>query len=100
NVVANALRCSPPSSGVEVRAGMRVPDLELCVVDHGPGVPAEARQRIFQPFQRLGDRGTGGVGLGLAIASGFIEAMDGELLVEDTPGGGATFRILVPAAIE
>jgi two-component system, OmpR family, sensor histidine kinase KdpD len=100
NIVANALHWSPAGARVELCALMTVPDLELRVVDHGPGVPPAARERIFQPFQRLGDRGTGGVGLGLAIASGFVQAMDGELVVEDTPGGGATFRIFVPAAIE
>lgn len=97
NVVANARRWSPPGATVEVDARVAAPDLELRIVDHGPGVPVEARERIFLPFQRLDDRGGGGVGLGLAIASGFVEAMGGELSVEATPGGGATFRILVAA---
>lgn len=99
NVVANALQWSPPQRAVEILGRMTVPDLELRIVDHGPGIPAEARARIFQPFQRLGDRSSGSVGLGLAIASGFVALMDGELHVEDTPGGGATFRLLIPAAI-
>ncbi|HUR78946.1 MAG TPA: DUF4118 domain-containing protein [Acidimicrobiales bacterium] len=99
NIVANALHWSPAGRAVELSARMTVPDLELRIIDHGPGVPAEARERIFQPFQRLGDRRRDGVGLGLAIASGFMKAMDGELLLEDTPGGGSTFRLLVPAAI-
>jgi two-component system sensor histidine kinase KdpD len=99
NIVANALQWSPPDRAVELRAGLTPPDLELRVVDHGPGVPRSARDHIFMPFQRLGDRGRGGVGLGLAIAHGFIEAMGGELEVSDTPGGGATFRILVAAAV-
>ena len=98
NIVSNALRWCPPPARVEINARVTPPDLELRVVDHGPGVPAEARERIFQPFQRLGDHGGTGVGLGLAIASGFVEAMEGELLVEDTPGGGSTFRILVATA--
>ncbi len=99
NIVANALHWSPSDRPVELSARMTAPDLELRVVDHGPGVPKEERERIFQPFQRLGDRGNGGVGLGLAIASGFVKAMQGELLLEDTPGGGSTFRVLVPAAL-
>jgi two-component system sensor histidine kinase KdpD len=99
NLVANAVHWSPPGSTVEIVARLHAPDLELRVVDRGPGVPLEARQRIFQPFQRLGDRGGSGVGLGLAIASGFVEAMQGELSVEDTPGGGATFRVLLAAAV-
>lgn len=99
NVVANATQWAPADRPVEISAHVAAPDLELRIVDHGPGVPPEARDRIFQPFQRLGDGGGGGVGLGLAIASGFIEAMGGELLLGDTPGGGATFRIVVAAAV-
>ena len=97
NVIANAVHWTPPDDVVLVTARSAPPDLEIHVVDHGPGVPADARERIFRPFQRLDDRSSSGVGLGLAIARGFIEAMDGELLVEDTPEGGATFRILVAA---
>jgi two-component system, OmpR family, sensor histidine kinase KdpD len=99
NIVANAIEWSPIGKTVEIRAVPAPPDLELRVVDHGPGVPANARGDIFLPFQRLGDNARGGVGLGLAIASGFVGAMEGELLIADTPGGGATFRILVSAAV-
>ncbi|HEX6416929.1 MAG TPA: ATP-binding protein, partial [Acidimicrobiales bacterium] len=56
------------------------------------------RDRMFDPFQRLHDHGTGGVGLGLAIARGFMSAMDGELAVDDTPGGGLTVTLSVPLA--
>ncbi len=63
------------------------------VVDRGPGVPRAERDRLFVPFQRLGDSAQGeGVGLGLAVAKGFVEAMGGEIEVEDTPGGGLTDR--------
>lgn len=99
NILANALHWSPPTVPVQICGAVVAPDLELRIIDHGPGVPSDARERIFQPFQRLGDRGGSGVGLGLAIASGFVEAMEGELLVEDTPGGGSTFRVLVAAAV-
>jgi two-component system sensor histidine kinase KdpD len=99
NVVANAARWTAPGRPVEITARVAAPDLELRIVDHGPGVAPEARTRIFQPFQRLDDGSAGGVGLGLAIANGFVEAMDGELLVEETPGGGATFRIIVASAV-
>jgi two-component system sensor histidine kinase KdpD len=99
NVVANAVEWSPPGCAVVVRARELPPDLELCVVDHGPGIPPGARDAIFRPFQRLSDQRSGGVGLGLAIARGFVTAMSGELDVLETPGGGATFRILVAAAV-
>jgi two-component system, OmpR family, sensor histidine kinase KdpD len=91
NVMANAQAASPPGLAVRVRAGSAGDRVEIRVIDQGPGIPAGERDRIFQPFQRRGDGSTGGLGLGLAIARGFTEAMDGELTVEDTPGGGATF---------
>jgi two-component system sensor histidine kinase KdpD len=97
NILSNAVQWSPPGVPVEVGARLAPPDIELCVVDHGPGVPLEARDRIFEPFQRAGDRNLGGCGLGLAVAQGFITAMQGELRLDTTPGGGATFRILVAA---
>ncbi len=99
NVVANARQWSPPGSPVSVRGGTRNGRVELRVVDHGPGVPPEQRQRMFLPFQRLGDRSVGdGVGLGLAVARGFVEAMDGSLEVEDTNGGGLTMVLSFEAA--
>jgi two-component system sensor histidine kinase KdpD len=68
------------------------------VVDHGPGVPDEAKERIFEPFTRIGDRLPGGVGLGLAVARGFAEAMGGRIVARDTPGGGLTVAITLTAA--
>lgn len=100
NIIANALEWSGADQPVAVRARMTPPDLEISIIDHGPGVPRAAREHIFMPFQRLGDSGRrGGVGLGLAVAHGFVTGMGGELVVVDTPGGGATFRVLVAAAI-
>jgi signal transduction histidine kinase len=62
----------------------------------GPGIPASDRGRLFQPFQRLGDAGGSGVGLGLAVARGFLDAMHGQITPDDTPGGGLTMRIRLP----
>jgi two-component system sensor histidine kinase KdpD len=63
------------------------------------GVPVRHREQMFEPFQRLGDGvADSGVGLGLAVARGFMEAMNGELSVDDTPGGGLTFTVSLPVA--
>jgi two-component system, OmpR family, sensor histidine kinase KdpD len=94
NVLSNALIWSPPGAAVQVQAGVTEWSVRVYVIDQGPGIPPEARDGIFEPFQRLGDRtgaGPNGLGLGLAVARGFVESMGGELSVEDTPGGGATF---------
>jgi two-component system sensor histidine kinase KdpD len=70
----------------------------LRVVDHGPGVEPEAQERMFDPFQRMHDHGAGGVGLGLAVASGFMRAMHGSIEATDTPGGGMTVTLRLPLA--
>jgi two-component system sensor histidine kinase KdpD len=84
---------------VRVEACVAQQRVDLHVVDRGPGIPQSQREDVFRPFQRLGDRSNGsGVGLGLAVARGFVEAMGGELVVDDTPGGGVTMVISLPAA--
>jgi two-component system sensor histidine kinase KdpD len=84
---------------VSVRASAHADRAELRVVDTGPGVPPEAVEGLFVPFQRLGDRDTStGVGLGLSVARGFTLAMGGTLTAEDTPGGGLTAVISLPTA--
>jgi two-component system sensor histidine kinase KdpD len=94
NVIENALAWSPPVSRVRVEACVVETRVQLRVVDQGPGIPRGHREHVFQPFQRLGDHtNDGGVGLGLAVARGFVDAMGGELLVEDTPGGGTTMIV-------
>ncbi|RNL84601.1 DUF4118 domain-containing protein [Halostreptopolyspora alba] len=92
NVVQNATRHNRDTFGpVRVAASALGDTVELRVADHGPGASDEAKDRMFEAFQRLGDtpRGTG-IGLGLAVARGFTEAMEGTLVAEDTPGGGLT----------
>jgi two-component system sensor histidine kinase KdpD len=100
NLVENALRWSPEGRPVRVEAGCVTGRLHLRVVDQGRGMPQAERERAFEPFQRLGDDGgaTTGVGLGLAVARGLVTSMDGELFVEDTPGGGTTMVVSLPCA--
>jgi two-component system sensor histidine kinase KdpD len=98
NVVSNALRFSPPDRPPLVTASEHGELVELRVVDHGPGIPEEQRDQVFLPFQRLGDRNNeSGVGLGLALSRGLVEAMGGTLLPETTPGGGLTMVLNLPA---
>ncbi|MFF9394166.1 sensor histidine kinase [Streptomyces griseoluteus] len=99
NLVENAVKYSPAGRRVTVSASALVDRVEVRVVDRGPGVPDDAKDRIFEPFQRYGDAPRGaGVGLGLAVARGFAEAMDGTLTAEDTPGGGLTMVLSLRAA--
>ncbi|KOV91773.1 sensor histidine kinase [Streptomyces sp. NRRL B-3648] len=99
NVVENAVKYSPPDERVLISASALADRVEVRVVDRGPGVPDEAKDRIFEPFQRYGDAPRGvGVGLGLAVARGFTEAVGGTLHAEDTPGGGLTMVLALPTA--
>ncbi|MFJ4966332.1 Sensor protein KdpD [Streptomyces sp. ADI96-02] len=99
NIVENAVKYSSAGDPVAVAASALGERVELRVVDRGRGVPDEAKERIFEPFQRYGDAPRGaGVGLGLAVSRGFAEAMGGTLDAEDTPGGGLTMVLTLPAA--
>jgi two-component system sensor histidine kinase KdpD len=106
NVVENALRHTPDGTQVQISActftdTAHLAWVSLRVVDHGPGVPTSAKDALFAPFQRLGDVPNGdGLGLGLAVARGLTEAMGGTLTAEDTPGGGLTMVIDLPASPE
>jgi two-component system sensor histidine kinase KdpD len=99
NLFSNALRHSSDSGRPPELSAQLVGDLVVLeVIDHGPGVPDEAKELIFEPFTRVGDRLPGGVGLGLAVARGFAEAMGGRIEARDTPGGGLTVAITLAAA--
>jgi two-component system sensor histidine kinase KdpD len=90
NVIDNALRYAPEGM-VRVNAGQVGDRVLINVVDEGPGMPRGTEEELFAPFQRLGDHDTStGVGLGLSVARGFVEAMGGTISATDTPGGGLT----------
>ncbi|WP_327352885.1 sensor histidine kinase KdpD [Streptomyces sp. NBC_01304] len=98
NIVENAVKYSPGDTPATVSASAIADRVEVRVVDRGPGVPDDAKERIFEPFQRHGDAPRGaGVGLGLAVARGFVESMGGTLNAEDTPGGGLTMVLTLRA---
>ncbi len=107
NLIANAIKYSPPTRPVTVTSVTADGFCELQVIDHGPGIPASQRSVARLPFHRLHDRETPtgasvnvGVGLGLAIADGFTRAQHGELILAETPGGGLTAIVRLPVWVQ
>jgi two-component system sensor histidine kinase KdpD len=98
NLVDNANRHLPPGQKVRIAARVTGSRVDVQVIDHGPGVAPERMGEIFAPFQHFGDRSTTGLGLGLAIARGFTEAMGGSLSPSRTPGGGLTMTVTLEVA--
>jgi two-component system sensor histidine kinase KdpD len=101
NIIQNALSWMPEGTRLRVEAAQVMDNVEIRVIDRGAGIPPDKREAVFQPFQRLGDGGRAqqeGIGLGLAVAEGFAEAMDAEIAIDDTPGGGATVSIILKVA--
>lgn len=104
NLLGNARRYSPPDSPIELRVGVDAAAHTgwLEVIDHGEGVPEQIRSHIFERFWRADTsraRETGGSGLGLSIVASIVETLHGTVEVDDTPGGGATFRVSLPLAL-
>jgi two-component system sensor histidine kinase KdpD len=97
DLLANAVRFSPPGRGARVATGAFGAAAQIRVIDHGPGVSPDRLDQLFVPFQRLGDTDNT-TGLGLALSRGFVEGMGGRLTAEDTPGGGLTMVISLPLA--
>ncbi len=95
NIISNAVNISDKNQTIKIVADVISEEwIEIRIIDHGPGIPQAYKDQIFLPFQRLGDNiSTKGVGLGLAVAKGFINTLNGIIDVEDTPGGGTTMVI-------
>ncbi|MBF6081077.1 sensor histidine kinase KdpD [Nocardia cyriacigeorgica] len=101
NLIDNALRHSTPGTPIRITAERDGGKVAIAVVDIGPGIPAGAEEQLFEPFQRLGDRDNStGVGLGLSVVRGFVEAMGGTVHAEPTPGGGLTMLVELPAGAD
>lgn len=98
NVIRNAVKYTAPGSCVEIQARSHAGGLDICVADRGPGVPEHALQDMFEPFQRIGDSGHSGFGLGLAIARRAIESHGGSISAHARDGGGLEVRIHLPAS--
>lgn len=97
NLIDNALRYAP-NCLVRVNAGQVGDRVLINVIDEGPGIPHGAEEQVFEAFQRLGDHdNTTGVGLGMSVARGFVEAMGGSITATDTPGGGLTVIVEMAA---
>lgn len=101
NLLSNAFKFTPPHGAILVAMHQEGEQIVLLVQDNGPGIPLEARELIFERFRQL-EEGTQtrleGTGLGLAIVKEFTELHGGTVSVEDTPGGGASFRVTLPCA--
>lgn len=105
NLLANAARFSPENAKVEISLGLqrgeKAGTVMIEVRDHGPGIPEELRSKVFERFFRADNsrnRETGGSGLGLSIAQSIVERHGGSIEADETPGGGATFRIILPVS--
>ena len=97
NAAKAATQVGDPQISIEAKPAAG--SVMLRVIDHGKGLPRASREQLFYPFYHLDERNPRlGSGLGLAICKGFVSLMDGEIWVEDTPGGGATLAISLPAA--
>jgi heavy metal sensor kinase len=98
NLVDNAIKFTPPGGAVRVRVSSTPASAVIDVIDAGPGIPLEARPRVFDRFYRVDDGVKTGTGLGLSIARGAVEACGGRLTLEHSGPGGSTFRITMPRA--
>jgi PAS domain S-box-containing protein len=98
NLMSNAIKFSPPGESVVVTAAQEDADWRFAIADHGPGIPPEQGERVFEMFQRLHGRDVPGTGIGLAICKRIVERHGGRIWHEPNPGGGTVFAFTIPRA--
>lgn len=98
-IVGNAVRYTPPGSEIRICVEAEDDRLHITVSDNGKGIPEKEKQQVFEKFYRISASGTGGTGLGLSIAKGIAEAHQGEIVLSDSPLGGAEFKVIIPAEV-
>ncbi|HEY1592005.1 MAG TPA: ATP-binding protein [Solirubrobacteraceae bacterium] len=100
NLIENAIKFSPPGAPVRITGGTGPALVTVRVIDHGRGIPREHRLRIFEPFFRGRELGTGGSGLGLAICRGFVEANGGRIVLQSDVEHGTSFAVSFPVVAQ
>ena len=96
SIIHNAIRYTPPFAIVYITAAYQDDLLKISIEDNGKGIPPEESTRVFEKFYRMPNSGTGGSGLGLSIAKGFVQAHKGKISLESSSFGGAAFKISIP----
>lgn len=97
NLIENAIKYTPPGTPIEIRAEAREKEIAIEIQDRGPGLPPGEEQRVFEKFYRAREANRpGGIGLGLTIARGIVEAHGGSMTAANREGGGASFRFTLP----
>jgi two-component system sensor histidine kinase KdpD len=101
NLISNALTHGSSSKKPSVTLSRYQQNVQIRIIDYGPGIDLTNLSQTFTPFRRLGDvNNNKGVGLGLALSKGLVEAIGGSLSLEETPGGGLTVVVSIPIAVE
>jgi len=98
NLVTNAVQAVAPGGSVSIQLHRREKEIEIAVIDNGPGIPEEDLERIFEPFFTTKPDGQG-TGLGLAVSRGVVESLGGRIEVDSCPGRGCTFRVAIPQPV-
>jgi len=98
NLLSNAHRFAPEGSTIRLVLRPEGSSVYLAVEDEGPGLPPGGEKALFEPFRRS-EGGAGGVGLGLAVVRSLVDQHGGSIRVEESPGGGARFAVLLPQTV-